>query len=292
MLSFLYRCFRYATNRFIDLVNPRSIYWRFLIRTRPESPIITKLWGGQKVRIYPRDVIGKTIFVSGIFEKAEAMYVSKFLKPGMVFFDLGANLGQYTLLAATCVGIDGRVHSFEPSDRMFSELEYNVNLNDLSHICILNKVAVSNTAGQAKFSRYEPGAEVFGSLGAQQRDNKVIIDHDIVNTITLDAYVENKKINHIDLIKVDIEGAELLAMQGAKNILAKSDAPGILIEMADINTVGLGYFAVDIWDYLNNFGYTFYRINKRGRLCHLAQRPSDFSKAQGLLAVKDISKFQ
>jgi len=237
------------------------------------------------VRIYPHDIIGEPIYVNGMFEPSECKFVMKFLTPGMVFFDVGANLGQYTLLAAQRVGREGQVHSFEPSSRMFAESKYNVELNVLSNICTLNKLALSNKVGTAKLSRYQPGAEVYGSLGTQCRESP-IVGYEVVETTTLDTYVEKKGVDHIDLIKMDIEGAELLALQGSEHTLSKSIAPAIVLEMADINTIGLEYQATEIWDYLEQFGYQFYCFNKRGQISGLAQRPVDFSRYQDLVALK------
>lgn len=286
MPSILYRGFRYLVRRTWNLLNPRAIAWRYMKKRRSNRAIITKLGRDLKVRIYTHDVIGKDIYVNGMFEKSESKLVTKFLRPGMVFFDVGANLGHYTLLSAHRVGHAGQVHSFEPNSRMFAELEFNVKLNGLSDICVLNHLALSNTIGRGKLSRYEVGAEVYGSLGNNERKESAIVGYEYVKTTTLDAYLNEKGIDHIDLIKMDIEGAELLALQGSEHTLSKPIAPAIVLEMADINTIGFGYQAVEIWDYLEALGYRMYCFDKHGQISGLAQRPVDFSKAQNLLVLK------
>ena len=286
MLSFLYRGFRYLARNTRNLLNPRAIAWRYMKKRHPNKAIISKLGRDLKVRIYPNDIIGASIFVNGMFEPAECKFVTKFLKPGMVFFDVGANLGQYTLLAARQVGTKGQVHSFEPSPRMFAELEFNVALNNFTDICVLNPFAVADKPGRANLSRYEPGKEVFGSIGSNTRKEGAIIGYYDIETITLDEYVAKSGISHIDLIKMDIEGAEFLALRGSESVLSRTDAPAIILEMADINTVGFGYKATEIWDYLEMLGYHMYCIDKHGQISGLAQRPFDFSKAQNLVALK------
>ena len=268
-------------------LHPRAIIWKYLQTKHPDKPRIVRLGKDLKVRVYPYDVIGKRIFIDGLFEKEECRFVTGFLKPGMVFLDIGANIGQYTLLAAHQVGPTGQVHSFEPSGRMYSELQYNVGLNNLSDNCFLNQVAVSEKKGSARLSQYEPGAEVFGSLGNHRRMPRSIIGSEEVKTITLDAYVREQRIPKIDLIKIDIEGGELPALRGAEWILCQADAPTIVLEMSDINTVGFGYKALDIWDYLSEFGYCMYRFDRRGRICGLAERPVDFTQPQNLVAAKE-----
>ncbi|MCK5270256.1 MAG: FkbM family methyltransferase [Sedimentisphaerales bacterium] len=272
------------------MLHPRAIIWRYLQTKHPDKPRIVRLGKNLKVRVYPYDIIGKRIFIDGLFEKEECRFVTGFLEPGMIFFDIGANLGQYTLLAAQRVGPTGRVHSFEPSGRMYSELQYNVGLNNLSDNCFLNEVAVSEKEGSAQLSRYEPGAEVFGSLGNQHWANRSIVGSEEVKTITLDTYVLENHIPKIDLIKIDIEGGELPALRGAERILSQTDAPTIVLEMSDDNTVGFGYKALDMWDYLSEFGYRMYRFDRRGRVCGRAGQPVDFGHAQNLVAIKNFEK--
>lgn len=248
--------------------------------------MITSLGKGLKVRIYPYDIIGRDIYVHGVMEPKESAFVIQFLKPGMVFFDVGANMGQYTLFGARSVGTTGKVHSFEPSRRMFGELEYNVQLNKLSDICVLNQVAVSEELGTARLSQYEEGAEVYGSLGMQHWAERSIIGYEDVKTITIDEYIVERNILKIDLIKMDIEGSELLALKGAKRILSQSDAPVIILEMSDRNTSGSGYQAVDIWDFLDSLGFSMYNFDRKGRLASIAERPRDFAVGKNLVAMK------
>lgn len=287
MKSFLYRAVRYVVIRAKNSVHPRAIVWNCLKKRYPDKPIITRLGKSLKVRIYPHDVIGKDIYVNRMFEKAECRFITKFLKQRMVFFDIGANLGQYTLLGAQRVGISGQVHSFEPNSRIFGELKFNVELNGLSDICILNNVAVSDKKGVARLSKYEAGGEVYGSLGSQDwATNSSIVGYEEVRTITLDSYIKEHNIGHIDLIKMDIEGAELLAIRGAHQLFHQPDAPTIVLEMADVNTDGFGYKAIKIWDCLENLGYHMHYFDKCGNISGQAERPLDFVKAQNLVALK------
>lgn len=290
MASILYRGVRYLIRRMWNLVNPRAIAWRYIKKRYPNKPIITKLGKDLKVRIYPYDVIGKDIYIKKMFEKAESNFVMKFLKPGMVFFDVGANLGQYTLLAANRVGINGQVHSFEPNNRMFAELQFNVRLNNLSDICRLNQLALSDVNGQGMLSKYEAGAEVYGSLGNHKRWESTIIGYEHIKTATLDSYVEEQSIDHVDLIKMDIEGAELLALKGSATLLSRDDGPVVLVELADINTVGFGYKAVEVWDYLESCGYQMFSLRVYKGILEKVERPTCSAVEMNVIAVKKDDK--
>jgi FkbM family methyltransferase len=239
-----------------------------------------------RVRIYPTDVMGKGIYVNGVHERREANFVTRYLSSGMVFLDIGANLGQYTLLAAQKVTASGQVHSFEPSERMFAELSFNVQLNSISRFCSLNRLAVSDKIGHTNLSRYSPGAEVFSSLGNHSRVEAKVIGYDPVETITLDAYIQHHGIQHVDLIKMDIEGAELPALKGGRRLLLRPDAPAIILEMADVNTAGFGYRALEIWELLISLGYSFYELDAFSRTRPIQQPPSFGGGGVNLVAMK------
>lgn len=263
---------------------PHALAWA-KIKKRKNRTIITRLGRGLRARIHSNDVIGEQIFIYGLFEISECRFVTRFLKPGMVFFDVGANLGQYTLLAAQSVGVSGKVHGFEPNRRMFEELKFNVELNSMGARCVLNKLAVSDKAGVANLSCYEEGAEVYGSIGTAKREEADIVAHEEVATTTLDDYVQTNEIKHIDLIKMDIEGAELLALRGGEHLLQQSNAPTIVFEMSDTNTKGFGYKAIEIWNALESYGYEMRAFDHRGRL-RATGKPSELSVDKNLVAIK------
>lgn len=266
--------------------HPRAAAWERLCREAPERPVIARLAGGLRVRVYPHDVIGRDIYVSGMFEPAECRFVARFLRPNMVFFDIGANLGQYALIAAQRVGPTGQVHAFEPSGRMFGELTYNVGLNGFGDICTLNRAAVFDRVGEAALSKYNAGAEVYGSLGKHRRPEGEIIGEERVPTVTLDEYVAQQQLRRVHLIKLDIEGAELAALRGGQQLLARPDGPAVLLELCDVNAAGFDYEAGQTWDLLEAFGYRLHAFDAAGRLTGPAQRPTAFPRALNLVALK------
>ena len=184
----------------------------------------------------------------------------------MVFVDVGANLGQYTLYAAERVGPTGQVHSFEPHPRMFAELQHNVRLNKLENICRLNNFALSDMNGSSDFVCYQPGKEVYGSFGAHGRSAEHVTGTIRVDTVRLDDYIERNSIERVHLLKMDIEGAELLALRGAQQLLRGLQAPTLTVEICQDNTRGCGYDAVEIIDFLQSCGYHSHAIDACGRV--------------------------
>ncbi len=267
--------------------HPRALLWWYYQKRCPAKPLIASLRADLKVRIHPQDVIGRYIYIDGVFETIESEFVRSLLQSGMTVFDLGANIGQYTLLAARSVGPTGKVHSFEPSRRMFDELCFNVGLNDMSQICVLNHVAISDRRGHALLSRHAPGEEVFGSLAPPHRSmDRSVVGYEEVETTTLDEYVRENGISHVDFMKVDIEGAELLALQGARQLLSGRDGPTILVELADVTAQSFGHHALDLWDFLSDFGYRMYWPGAVERGLRAMERPCDFSVAANVVARK------
>ncbi len=237
------------------------------------APFVTRLGRHLRIRVRPnpRDVVSERIFVDGYFEAPECRFVNAFLEPGMTVLDVGANIGQYTLIAADRVGPGGHVHSFEPNPDMFAELAGNVARNGFEARCTLNASAVTDKAGTATLSVHAPGEDVYGSLGSHQRVPTV--GHRMVPTVTLDDYLAALPSPPvIDLLKMDIEGAELAALQGAARLLGAVHAPVLMIEVSDTNTEAFGYPARECLDLLESFGYAFHEIGYLGGLIPLRTR--------------------
>ncbi len=247
--------------------------WRQLCGAGDGAPFVTRL--GNDLRIHvtpnPRDVVSERIFVDRYFEAPECRFVQSYLRPGMTVLDVGANIGQYTLIAAERVGPTGHVHSFEPNPSVYEQLDRNVALNGFQDRCTLNDLAVTDRAGAATLSLHAPGENVFSSLGAHQRVDQV--GQQAVRTITLDEYVENLAGTPVvDFIKMDIEGAELPALQGARRLLSRPDAPALIVEISDTNTAAFGYPAQGSIDLIESLGYVLYEPNYLGDLIPLRTR--------------------
>lgn len=250
------------------LVALRRRKWKHLCKTADAAAeqAVARLGGGQiriRINTNPLDVISERIFTHGFFEEPECRFVMRFLQSGMTVIDIGANIGQYTLIAADIVGGHGHVHSFEPNPANFSELALNVAMNDLQSRCTLIDSAVSDSIGTARLSLHPPGLNVYSTIGNQER--AAVLGHKVVATETIDNYVINTHhCKSVDFIKIDTEGAELQVLHGARRLLNSDMAPVILMELSASNAAGCGYCAYEILDYLERFSYVFYEIDHNG----------------------------
>lgn len=174
---------------------------------------------GMKWKRYHRYVNGYWL---GQYELAMQEAIWSHLEPGDTFFDVGANAGFFSLVAAARVGAAGKVIAFEPLPGNAAVVREQFALNALSQ-CKLLQVAVSDQAGQATF-HFQQGAPATPHLGAARRDEESIQ----VPLSTLDGCVE--KYGRPTVIKMDIEGAEVKALEGAKELLQGARKPVWLIE--------------------------------------------------------------
>lgn len=148
------------------------------------------------------------------------------LRPGDVAFDIGANVGAYTVLFAQWVGAAGKVHAFEPAPDAFRGLQRHIELNHLDEIVVARRVAVSDQIGEAGF--VGTGSEGTNHLLSQSESEARVIR---VSTTTVDAVCAESGVCP-RLLKIDVEGAELAVLRGARHTIARMDrAAGIFVEM-------------------------------------------------------------
>lgn len=144
--------------------------------------------------------------------------LNQLIQSGNMVVDAGANVGFYTLLAAKRVGKEGRVISFEPDPRNLLMLEKNVLLNDVSGVVQIEPKALSDIEGKKNF-----WTSLNNSWGGSLVELKSLQGtHLEIASISLDLYRSQNNIGDIDVIKIDIEGAEPLALQGMRHTLQRT----------------------------------------------------------------------
>ena len=131
------------------------------------------------------------------YEIRETPYFKSLLKPSSVVFDIGANVGYYSLVAAPLVGSTGRVYAFEPASRQFASLKKNASRNGFTQI-LPNKLALADKPGEAVLYQEDEFNTGSASLHRTGHNNT---KGEIVNVITLDDFVEPLKLDRLDVIK-------------------------------------------------------------------------------------------
>ena len=148
----------------------------------------------------------------GSYEFDKQLLFERTIPLGSIVFDLGGHVGFYTLLASELVGSNGRVFVFEPVPQNLLHLREHLRLNRATNVTVV-EVAVSDRSGVVSFD--EGPSSSMGHMVAA--DGKLQ-----VRTVALDELIDTGDIPTPDYMKIDIEGAEALALSGAKAMLAKS----------------------------------------------------------------------
>jgi FkbM family methyltransferase len=192
-------------------------------------------WGDTITVMLPETVSGQ-IVADSYFEKHETLALLKLLRPGMTFFDVGAHVGYFSLLAAHLVGDTGQVHSFEPTPRTFRLLAENAKRHP--NITV-NNLAVYSHADELVFNDFGATGFAFNSFfPARVPGGRAVpeVKHRI-QTISLDDYVAKTGVRP-DLIKIDAESAEYQIIQGMRNTL-RTLRPFFMIEVGDLDLPGV-----------------------------------------------------
>jgi FkbM family methyltransferase len=204
--------------------------------------------GGPPLRmaVVPREMMNKALFLYGMFEISETRLVQALLRPGMTFVDVGANIGYYTLLAARAVGAQGRVHAFEPNAAVRQRLETNVALNQLGNIQVHGQ-AVARASGEVRF--YASALPENDGISSIFPGDGRASEGAVVPAVSLDDFegrLTSGGGRPIDLLKIDVEGAEIEVFEGGRRVLGAGRAPALLFEAHDLAPVSahlraLGY---------------------------------------------------
>jgi FkbM family methyltransferase len=220
------------------------------------------------------------------FEMAEAAFVERVLRPGMTVLDVGAHHGLYTLLASKLVGRDGRVIAFEPSSRERRRLERHLRINRCGNVEI-QACALGDYIGEADFYLVEGMHDWCNSLRApniEERVSKVRVE-----VRRLDDVLEGIQWPRVDFIKLDVEGAELSFLHGARRMLCADVRPAILVEVQDVRTAPWGYAAREIVRCLADAGYGWFALADDGSLEPIS---SDLSSYDGNLVALPHERFE
>jgi len=225
----------------IDLLRPLSFRGkaRLLEPFVPHSGIVVSSIHGYKMKLDLKDYIQRMIYM-GAFERQETALVKSFLYPGATFVDVGANVGYFSLLASSLVGATGRVLSFEPSNYVASLLHETIQVNSIQSID-LYRYALGRENSTAVLSDGLPTnhTPTFFAPGSGSP----------VQIRVLDEVLDEKKIDRVDLMKIDVEGFELEVLSGAEKAVSEGKIRSVLIEFNShwLSKAGTSSHALHEW---------------------------------------------
>lgn len=181
--------------------------------------------------------------------------ITKYIRPGMVVYDVGANIGYIGLMLARAVGEGGRVLAFEPLPANVERIRRNAALNPEGNRLQVFELAVSRSAGRTHFRVHASNA--MGRMEETGGRSEGYLQTIEVETASLDELVYERGLPAPDVIKMDIEGGEALALPGAARLL-KEKHPLVLLELHGPQA------AQAAWQVLNAAGYKLSRLGGNG----------------------------
>lgn len=191
-----------------------------------------------------------TEFVLGTYELPIQQAFAARLRSGDVFYDIGANVGFFTIVAAKLVGETGKVYAFEPGSKNAAQIRHNAQMNNFSQVEVIEK-AVSHTSGTGKLllAQYSGGHAL--STADAPPDLAGSME---VYLVAIDDLVEAGKILPPTVIKLDVEGAEVDALRGMTQTI-KTHKPTIVYEVDDGEAESFQQKNREIANLIKSLGY-------------------------------------
>jgi FkbM family methyltransferase len=208
-----------------------------------------------------RDGIMREVCLTGRYEPQETALLQQILRPGMTFVDVGANWGYFTLCAAHLVGPTGRVVSIEVDPRACRTLKANIERNKLESVTAL-EMAASDASGVLRLHEYEGRANESGNFGLTGAEATGTPRRQFdVAASRLDDVLDRAGIEQVDLLKMDIEGAEARALSGLRRALADRRIKHLVLEVHPQYLRDQCTSAEQVVADLRSYGYRAWKID-------------------------------
>ena len=181
---------------------------------------------GLWMQLNVRDLVQQTILLEGIWDPSLTSLIESTLKPGDVFIDVGAHVGYFTLLAASRVGPAGRVLSIEPNPVTLEQLSQNVARSGLQNVLMVH-TACADSHNPVRLYLHTESNSSMASLSSENATSGVAVD---VSCTPLDDLCLQRGLERVNLVKIDVEGAELSVLRGMSRLLRRM-RPVVVLEM-------------------------------------------------------------
>jgi len=238
------------------------LLWRAAVGDQSTHRVAHLKYGGFKMPCDLSEMLQRQFYFFGTYFLEEDILRcwEAAAKGAKVILDVGANAGIYSL-AALAIQPDATIHAFEPTPEIAARLRATAKLNGLDRLHV-HEVAVLNKNGQATLKRFR------GELGTNEGMNFISRDlgdsrSERVQTVCVDQFCQDHSINHIDLMKLDIQGHEYAALQGAEHLIKAGRVGMIFLELNWAESAGATCAATESIRLLEQGGYRFSRPGKR-----------------------------
>lgn len=225
-----------------------QLWWQF--------PAVVSIAPGIQCLCYPSSSFGSLIVYTIWPEFNEMKHVYETLESNDIFIDVGAGLGDFSLIAASKI-TKGHIFAFEPNQKAADQFKQNIALNHIEKRITLSTEAIADKDGWVYFNANQTTelSQIVNSKG----------NHALrVKSTTLDSFCKKNKVSQISLLKIDVEGAELRVLRGCQNLLKKGLIKKILLEV-NPKSENLGNQTNETLAFLKQFGFSFYSFGENGK---------------------------
>ncbi len=239
-----------------------KFYFPYLAPVSPTKEIIT-LHDGIRMELVLNEYVQSQLYLFGTFEPATVKVLKRLVKSGDTVLDIGANVGYLSLVLAKCVGNSGKVFSFEPDAKNFALLKRNLELNaDCNIEPIATAVSDSHQPIRLYHAKFDFNAGAHSMLPSEKHSTDFIE----ISATTIDDFAKSHELKKIDVIKIDIEGAEMKAFNSMSETLRQS-RPVVVCELCEEHQVRAGYTtqAVKKW-MAETFDMHAFKVMESGKL--------------------------
>ena len=240
------------------LIALRTTYWN-LIGSKLTKIITVRLSKEDKLRIHSYGDIARSLYskvplvwLNRGFEYRTLAKIKENVKLGDTVFDIGANIGMYSIILSKLVGKEGKVYSFEPDPQTAYFLKKNLKLNGCDNV-IVSQIALSDENGKVFLKKPEGAGDAFNFISGDKPNTP---SDNSVDAVKVDDFINLYKIEKLNFVKIDIEGAELLCMKGGTEVMLAKLKPIIVTEVFEPYCDRFGYLSFDLLKLIHSFGYT------------------------------------
>lgn len=241
-------------------------FWKEVHRKRREwnelsvknDSVVVPVSAERKIKLYTSSELSGHIFC-GAFEWEEREWLASELKSGDTFYDIGANIGLFTLLASEKCR---HVVAFEPTAETYRMLTENVALNNQPANIQLINAAASDKNGMQDIYVLTNGKDAWNSMAVKPEEGQYRVDQ--ITTVNVDELVQTERIPAPHVIKIDVEGWELHVLKGLEKTITQY-RPVMLIEFTESNLKAAGTSPAELGSYIHSLNYDLFSYDPRHR---------------------------
>lgn len=230
-----------------------------------QKPIIFTDWARNLYWQYPNDNIRYNWKRKSVTDaKHIVRYIFDNVKRGWICVDIGANIGAVSIPLWSKVGSTGSVYSVEPDPSNIDKIKSNLKLNNFPRDSVVN-IAISDKKGVMPLRIYPDfnGWQTFGNPSFAKEYKSYVIE---VPVISFEEFMETCKIKSVDFVKIDVEGAEILVLNGMRSFLSEKSIGSLVFEVNHLMLEGMNSNVSDLFSFWEEFDYELWRLADDGTL--------------------------